>query len=667
MAADVAAFIGTLGDNSDPKAIDTPAGITAGQLIVGVVGHYWSNSAGGALTGTVAGYTQTNTAESSDGAGSARTVGHGIHRLATGDASDNISFDTTNPTPADYAMGASVRITGHAGVVDVQTASRGTGGGFTTITPAPVTLTGPGMVLVYIVDWSNQAAGSTMSGWTSVGTWDSGAGACFKLTGQAAGTITPPTVTLGGTTSSVVAITYAILDSVSFVAAGAGYTGAASATHALATPAGIADGDTLIAGFCANNTGITVTSPGWLTEYTHDFTGGTLVVLSHKVMDAGTEPGTHTFTFGSSQSTNGIIAAWRTANPADIVDVIGTPVDVSVGTSAVAPSVTTTSNGGAALAFCAVNSSTNVWGAAPWTNIAQLTGGQCFAMSYKLMPVAGATGTATFALDTKDASAVIIGLNFGPPPPIVVPLLGETSGTGGGNFGSGPYVSAGTVTPQANSKLWAVVHAEDFSGALTPANITLSGGGLTWNAELTWVGTAYNSMGGRLFSADVGGSPPSAFNTTVDYGAGAVYCYDIHVFATAPDLVVGTSGTNGASGTDGTSTVTMAASPGVGSITVGAVSRSFNGGQNGATTPGAGNIELYDTGDVGFSGIESQWRPSGSTNAVLTWDDLSTSGGALFVSSASVAFELTAGGGGPTSKLPLHVLNMFVPFVGRRP
>ena len=195
-------------------------------------------------------------------------------------------------------------------------------------------------------------------------------------------------------------------------------------------PDGLSNGDVITVGFCVNNTA-TVSASGWTQEINETFTGASLVVMTHVVTDAGSEPSSVTFTFSSAQSTNAGASAWSGADTSDPTSVIGSFASVSVGSSINAPSITTAEDGEMAVAMCAVNSSTQVWGTAPWTGDFQTTGAQCWAQSHLAMPTAGATGTATFQLDTKDAGAIVFSLRVGTPPSPVPDAVDDLSGTAG--------------------------------------------------------------------------------------------------------------------------------------------------------------------------------------------------------------------------------------------
>ena len=217
---------------------------------------------------------------------------------------------------------------------------------------------------------------------------------------------------------------------VAHVANGTGYTGTASTSHTVDMPIGLANGDVVTVGFCVNNSA-TVSAAGWTQEINENFTGAALVMLTHVVTDAGSEPTSVTFTFSSSQSANGGASAWSGVDTSDPTSVIGSFATVSVASSINAPSITTTADGDMAVAMCAVNSSSQVWGTAPWTGDFQTTGAQCWAQSHLEMPTAGATGVATFSLDTKDAGAIVFSLRAGAapdPPPDAVDDLAGTAG-----------------------------------------------------------------------------------------------------------------------------------------------------------------------------------------------------------------------------------------------
>ena len=199
---------------------------------------------------------------------------------------------------------------------------------------------------------------------------------------------------------------------VSHVSNGTGHSSGASTSKAVDMPNGLAAGDTVVVGFCVNNTP-TVSASGWTSRIFEGINGAALAVLTRRVDDAGTFPTSVTFTLSNSQRANAGASAWRGVDPDDPIDVIGTFAEVGVANSVTAPSVTTTENGGMALAFCAVNSSSNDW-TTPWTEDFALVGDQCYGQAHLAMPTAGATGGATFGLDGKDSGAVILALRAAP-------------------------------------------------------------------------------------------------------------------------------------------------------------------------------------------------------------------------------------------------------------
>ena len=214
---------------------------------------------------------------------------------------------------------------------------------------------------------------------------------------------------------------------VTHIANGDPYTGAAATSHTVDMPAGIENGHVITVGFCVNNSA-TVSAAGWVQEINESLTGAALVLMTHVVTDAGSEPSSVTFTFSSSQSANGGASLWEAVDTSDPTSVIGTFATVSVASSINAPSINTTNDGDMAVAMCAVNSSSQVWGTAPWTNDFQTTGAQCWAQSHLAMPTAGATGVATFALDSKDAGAIVFSLRAGEPPAPVPDAIDDLSG-----------------------------------------------------------------------------------------------------------------------------------------------------------------------------------------------------------------------------------------------
>ena len=114
------------------------------------------------------------------------------------------------------------------------------------------------------------------------------------------------------------------------VANGTGYTGAASTSHTVDMPDGLANGDVVTVVFCVNNSA-TVSASGWTQKINEGLNGADLVMMWTRVTDAGSFPSSVTFTFSSSQSTNAGASAWRGAvGIGDPINVVGTFAEVSV-------------------------------------------------------------------------------------------------------------------------------------------------------------------------------------------------------------------------------------------------------------------------------------------------------------------------------------------------
>lgn len=187
-----------------------------------------------------------------------------------------------------------------------------------------------------------------------------------------------------------------------FVAAATG-TQTTSATNNANIPAGVVDGDLLIA-LCYHNTASrTVTSPGW-TEWQYASGLGSFTVLA-KV--ASGEGATATFTFSTSLANSVIIVAYRGGY--GTFDQVGTVSSADTATPA-APAITAT-QAGKLLAFFA-NEASGAPSAGPsgMTQRAALTSSNPALLIYELSPSGtGSTGTKSITLgDNADAMAALI-------------------------------------------------------------------------------------------------------------------------------------------------------------------------------------------------------------------------------------------------------------------
>lgn len=220
-------------------------------------------------------------------------------------------------------------------------------------------------------------------------------------------------------------------------------------------------------------------------------------------------------------------------------------------------------------------------------------------------------------------------------------LLGQISGASG-TFGSGSFVTS-SFTPPDNSLLVVSVSLIENGGANPPlADLTISGGGLTYTARASDSADTAFATSTVVYTAPV--ITGASMTLTLDCGARSVAEYSVSVVAytghNAASPVGATAighqvGGFGAAPT--AASITLTGAPAATSEVVAAVGmdKSVAG-----VTPGSGWTELHDAHNTDWGGLETQYR-GGSTSATVAWVDLRTGGGALF-NFAAAAIEIKA-------------------------
>lgn len=186
-------------------------------------------------------------------------------------------------------------------------------------------------------------------------------------------------------------------------------SGATAATSVTVTrPAGLAEGDVLIAQITADSAPTISAAPaGWSTVVAPLSTYGARVFVYYKVVGTATEPASYTWTLSSAQKWNAAISSYSGVDGADPFDgAASTSVSNTSRSSVAVPSVTTTVAGAMVVGGVGVNSGgTSVTPPTDWTEAVEATGVQTTELAHVARPTTGATGTATWRL-SKSIQAV---------------------------------------------------------------------------------------------------------------------------------------------------------------------------------------------------------------------------------------------------------------------
>lgn len=143
-------------------------------------------------------------------------------------------------------------------------------------------------------------------------------------------------------------------------------TSASSATHALPNPAGVADGDVLVAVISVNVSTVTISPPsgvGWVAVTGTPLVNGTVMALFawvKPVTSAASEPATHTFTSSATTNAQGGIAAYSGVDNTTIQDATATTTTNVSSTSVDLPAITPVTAGAWAIRIAEARTATTV-------------------------------------------------------------------------------------------------------------------------------------------------------------------------------------------------------------------------------------------------------------------------------------------------------------------
>ncbi len=180
-----------------------------------------------------------------------------------------------------------------------------------------------------------------------------------------------------------------------------------TSTVAVSTPAGLADGDVLIAQITTDGApSLTNVPAGWSQLVSDPLAPGGRVktfVYGRVVPSAAAEPASSTWTLSAAESWNGGVSAFRGVDTTDPLDSAVVTGVAATSTSAIGTTGPTTTTPGAMLVGgVGVNSrSTSTAPPTGWTEAWEGVGGQSGAFSYQPRPVAGATGTLSWRLSAS--------------------------------------------------------------------------------------------------------------------------------------------------------------------------------------------------------------------------------------------------------------------------
>jgi hypothetical protein len=197
------------------------------------------------------------------------------------------------------------------------------------------------------------------------------------------------------------------------VTVGASTTGgstSATTTVALSRPAGLVDGDVLIAQITADGApSITGTPTGWSPVISPLAVGSSARVFAYYrvVPGAAAEPASYTWRLSTSVRWNGGMTAFHGVDRTTPFDSVAhTRVNTSTSTTVAVSGVTTTTAGALLVGGVGPNSpSASVTPPTGWTELLESRGGQTAELAYQPRPTAGATGTATWRLSSSNTAA----------------------------------------------------------------------------------------------------------------------------------------------------------------------------------------------------------------------------------------------------------------------
>jgi hypothetical protein len=215
-------------------------------------------------------------------------------------------------------------------------------------------------------------------------------------------------------------------------------------------------------------------------------------------------------------------------------------------------------------------------------------------------------------------------------------------------FGTGSYVSS-SFTPANSSILVARISAVTENGdSFAGGDLSISGGGLTWTAQVASTTSPNWTYGDRVWTAPVT-TGASMTITASNVNARNINSYIIEVdeFTGAAASYVGATALGSDADGDGTGSLTLSGAPASDSVVLAYTSSLNNGGAAVTITPGTSWTEIAENGVTDYITFESEWITGITGTSLTAWSDLAATGAAL--GATMVAIEIKAAGGGTQS------------------
>lgn len=293
--------------------------------------------------------------------------------------------------------------------------------------------------------------------------------------------------------------------------------GAAVATIDLVAPAGLADNDILVAYIYMEDPSVVVTSApsGWASEVTGTSSSSSVAVYWKR---ASSESGNYTFAATGAAWMGGYIAAYSGAitsgDPFNATGAVATGTSVSPAATA----ITTTVDNSMILYFES-NAAGNTLSAQP-SGFTSRVNATVSALSEKLQPVAGSTGTITGTITSSTWVAVAAALT--PAPGITYFGSASTPADNGTGTSAAP-----ATTPPTGTALGDLVFLTGFTRDNAGVSMAITTtGGQTWNSLTAFANT---NITGQTFWARFNGTWAANPIITVTGGT-SPYSTTMHVF-----------------------------------------------------------------------------------------------------------------------------------------
>lgn len=420
---------------------------------------------------------------------------------------------------------------------------------------------------------------------------------------------------------------------VTFVAI-SGATIVASGDITLSEPAGVAEGDLLVACIAYRSTAAFTLPSGWSLVATQQSSGNTSTTTSSSVgsglmayiVRGGSAPSL-TFTRSSGDVAIGRIAAYRGVDRGNPYDTGSANTLSSNATLVTAPGITTAADDELLVMACCYsdNTSSSLQRAATeplqssWHERADSntsTGADTgLAVADANMLVAGSTGEFRYTCSSS-RHVCIVGAFRAAPTNIAVRRLVVAQRQSGG---SNTPLTTGSFTPPNNCLLVVAVSLERENGAHTGVAISDSTG-LTWTSHVSAVaddGVWFFDL--SLWTAQVGTAASMTVTVSETTSNDAVH---LQVFAVVGHHVQNPVGAtaNVNDTTDETCAMTLSSAPKGDSLVVAARCLGVSSGSSSAT-PGVGWWELSDENISSWHKLAAQAR-FGSSSAAVAWTDV---------------------------------------------